>query len=184
MRVCVFCGSSPGKGEKYVEAATRLGTVLAEQGVELIYGGASVGTMGVVADAALAAGGRVQGVIPQGLWDREVAHHGLTELHVVADMHERKAKMAALSDAFITLPGGLGTFEELFEVWTWAVLGIHRKPIALLDVDGYYQRLREFVNHAVEEEFVAPEYRDLVFVEEDPLRVLKTFAERGAGQPG
>ncbi|MBP2476451.1 uncharacterized protein (TIGR00730 family) [Crossiella equi] len=180
MRVCVYCGSSPGKGGKYVEAARHLGTVLAEQGVELVYGGASVGTMGVVADAALAAGGRVQGVIPQGLWDREIAHQGLTELHLVADMHERKAKMAALSDAFIALPGGLGTFEELFEMWTWAMLGIHAKPLALLDVDGYYTKLNEFLDHARDEQFIQPRFRDLVFTESDPLRVLKTFAERGA----
>jgi len=173
----VFCGSSAGQGERYLEAARNLGRVLAEQGIGLVYGGASVGTMGAVADAALAAGGEVVGVIPRGLVDRELAHHGLTELHVVADMHERKARMASFADAFIALPGGAGTLEELFEVWTWGQLRIHTKPLALLDVDGYYQSLLRFVDHAVDQGFVRPEHRDMLIVETDPYQVLKRFAE-------
>src|SRR5215208_6565109 len=138
MRICVFCGSSPGRGDAYGAAAAGLGRLLAERGIGLVYGGASVGTMGIVADAALAAGGEVVGVIPQALVDREMAHAGLTDLRVVADMHQRKATMADLSDGFVALPGGAGTMEELFEVWTWALLGLHAKPIGLLDVNGFY----------------------------------------------
>ncbi|MCP2262212.1 hypothetical protein LX15_005946 [Streptoalloteichus tenebrarius] len=177
MRVCVFCGSSTGRGERYLAAARELGRVLAERGIGLVYGGASVGTMGAVADAALAAGGEVVGVIPRGLLDRELAHQGLTELHVVADMHERKAMMAEKSDAFVALPGGVGTLEELFEVWTWAHLGIHRKPLALLDVDGYYADLRRFVDHMVREDFLREATRDMLIVDADPVRVLERFAD-------
>ncbi|SHG34085.1 LOG family protein [Streptoalloteichus hindustanus] len=177
MRVCVFCGSSTGRGERYVAAARELGRVLAERGIGLVYGGASVGTMGEVADAVLAAGGEVVGVIPHGLVDRELSHQGLTELHVVADMHERKAMMAEKADAFIALPGGIGTLEELFEVWTWAHLGIHRKPLALLDVDGYYAHLRRFVDHMVEEDFLREATRDMLIVDADPVRVLERFAD-------
>lgn len=174
MRICVFCGSSSGRSE-YVEAARHVGTTLAERGIELVYGGAKVGTMGAVADAALAAGGRVIGVIPRGLVDREIAHKGLTELHVVADMHERKAKMAELSDGFVALPGGAGTLEELFEVWTWAQLGLHTKPVGLLDVAGYYGHLTRFVEHMVVEGFLKPPYRDMLLVDPDLLRLLDRF---------
>ncbi|SFQ19411.1 hypothetical protein SAMN05421810_105123 [Amycolatopsis arida] len=174
-RICVFCGSADGRGTGYVEAAAALGGLLAKRGIGLVYGGASVGTMSVVADAALAAGGEVYGVIPRQLVEWEVAHHGLTELRVVADMHERKATMAALSDAFLALPGGAGTLEELFEVWTWATLGLHRKPIGLVDVDGYYRGLVAFVDHMVTEGFLRPENRDLIAVDPDPAVLLDKF---------
>ena len=141
MRVCVFCGSSAGRGNAYVDAAARTGTALAHRGYGIVYGGGRVGCMGALADAALAAGGEVIGVIPEALAAREVAHRGLSELHVVGSMHERKALMAAHADAFLILPGGFGTLEELFEVVTWHQLGYHRKPVALLDVDGYFAAL-------------------------------------------
>ncbi|WP_215549847.1 TIGR00730 family Rossman fold protein [Amycolatopsis sp. CA-230715] len=176
-RICVFCGSSMGFSPLYAERAAALGTMLAERGIGLVYGGASVGTMGVVADAALAAGGEVIGVIPQHLSRVEISHAGLTELHVVADMHERKAKMAEFSDGFLALPGGAGTLEELFEIWTWAQLGLHGKPLGLVDVGGYYTRLREFVDHMVDEGFLRTQHRELLFVDEDPAVLLKAFAE-------
>ncbi len=162
LAVCVFCGSTNGRGERYAEVAAEVGRLLAERGITVVYGGGRVGTMGVVADAAMRAGGDVVGVIPEGLFDREIAHSDVTELHVVANMHERKAKMAALSDAFLVLPGGIGTLEELFEAWTWAHLGIHGKPIGLLDVDGFYQPLVQMVDHMVTEGFLKAESRDFV----------------------
>jgi uncharacterized protein (TIGR00730 family) len=161
----------------YAEQAAALGALLAARGIGLVYGGASVGTMGAVADGALAAGGEVIGVIPEHLSRVEIAHAGLTELHVVADMHERKAKMAALSDGFLALPGGAGTLEELFEVWTWAQLGLHVKPIGLVDVAGYYGPLRKFVEHMVTEGFLRPQHRDLLAVHADPAVLLDRFAE-------
>src|SRR5215207_8224445 len=160
--VCVFCGSSSGASPAYGEAARALGAHLAREGLTLVYGGASVGTMGVVADAALAAGGRVVGVIPRGLVAREIAHPGLTELVVVDSMHERKAAMADRADAFVALPGGLGTLEELFEVWTWGLLGIHAKPVALLDADGFYDPLLAFLDRAVDEGFVRAAQRAML----------------------
>jgi uncharacterized protein (TIGR00730 family) len=172
MRICVFCGSSPGRGEIYGEAAAGLGRLLAERGMGLVYGGASVGTMGIVADAALAAGGEVVGVIPQALVDREVAHAGLTDLRIVPDMHQRKATMADLSDGFVALPGGAGTMEELFEVWTWALLGLHAKPIGLLDVNGFYDPLAAMLDHMVTEGFLSTANRDLVCLESDPTLLL------------
>jgi len=175
MRICVFCGSSTGNGTRYADAATALGELLAVRGIGLVYGGAKVGTMGILADAALRAGGEVIGVIPEQLMSVEVGHEGLSELHVVADMHERKAKMAQLCDAFVALPGGAGTLEELFEVWTWAQLGIHTKPIGLLDVDGYYAPLRRFVEHMVGEGFLREQHRDLLTVGTDPAALLDTF---------
>jgi uncharacterized protein (TIGR00730 family) len=175
MRICVFCGSSDGMGTRYVETAAALGGLLARRGIGLVYGGASVGTMGVIADAALAEGGEVYGVIPEHLQRAEVAHHGLTELHVVADMHERKAKMAELSDGFFALPGGAGTLEELFEVWTWAQLGLHDKPIGLVDTDGYYQRLVSFIDHMVTEGFLRSHNRDLLAIDPDPAVLLDKF---------
>ena len=174
-RICVFCGSSMGLSPRYAQEAAALGKLLADRGIGLVYGGASVGTMGVVADAALAAGGEVIGVIPEALSSVEISHAGLSELHVVADMHERKAKMAELSDGFLALPGGAGTLEELFEVWTWAQLGLHGKPIGLVDVDGYYGKLVEFADHMVAEGFVSAGYRGLLQVDADPAKLLDAF---------
>ena len=176
MRVCVFCGSSAGNRPGYREAALALGRTLAERGAELVYGGSKVGLMGAVADAALAAGGRVIGIIPTSLRDKEIAHEGLTELYVVGSMHERKAMMADMSSGFIALPGGIGTLEELFEIWTWAQLGYHRKPVGLLDIEGYYRPLLAFLDSTVEEGFVRPEHRAMAIVETDPARLLDRFA--------
>ena len=160
MRICVFCGSSAGRRDEYRAAAVLLGELLAREGIGLVYGGAHVGLMGVLADTVLAGGGEVIGVIPESLATRELAHEGLTQLHVVASMHERKAQMAALSDAFLALPGGIGTLEELFEVWTWAQLGLHQKPCALLNVAGFYDRLSSFWNFVTEEGFLRQPVRD------------------------
>jgi uncharacterized protein (TIGR00730 family) len=161
-RVCVFCGSSPGARPEYADAARGLGTVLAERGIGLVYGGGHVGLMGAVADAVLAAGGEVTGVITRHLWDKEVGHGGLTELLVVDSMHERKLAMADRADAFIGLPGGVGTFEELFEVLTWTQLGIHHKPVGLLDVAGFYAPLLAFLDSVVEAGFVKPVHRGIL----------------------
>ena len=171
-RVCVFCGSSTGARPAYRRAAARLGAELARRGLGLVYGGGSVGLMGVVADAALAAGGEVTGVIPRGLARKELAHARLTRLRVVSSMHARKAAMADLADAFVAMPGGLGTLEELSEVLTWAQLGLHAKPCALLDVAGYWGPLIRLLDHAVEERFVRPEHRRLLLVERSPARLL------------
>jgi uncharacterized protein (TIGR00730 family) len=170
--IAVFCGSSEGVRPAYAEAATALGRAIATRGTTLIYGGASIGLMGRVADGALAAGGKVVGVIPEALSDKEVSHHGLTELHVVGSMHERKRMMAARADAFVALPGGLGTLEELFEVWTWAMLGYHGKPCSLLDVGGYYDRLAGFLDHAVSEGFVREDYRRMLIVRDEADALL------------
>lgn len=170
--VCVYCGSRPGGRPAYAEAARRFGSLLAESGVGLVTGGGRVGLMGEVADAALAAGGEAVGVIPQALVDREVAHEGMTRLHVVQTMHERKALMAGLADAFVALPGGLGTLEEISEALTWAQLGIHAKPCGLLNVGGYFDPLVRFVDHAVAEGFVRPEHRAALVVEADPAALL------------
>ncbi|HEV7646675.1 MAG TPA: TIGR00730 family Rossman fold protein [Actinophytocola sp.] len=182
MQLCVFCGSSTGTDPAYRQAAEHVGRTLAERGIGLIYGGAAVGTMGAIADAALAAGGQVTGVIPQSLVDREIAHPRLTALHVVADLHERKAKMASLADAFLALPGGAGTLEELFEVFTWAQLGLHHKPIALLDVAGYYQPMLRFLDHMAGQGFLRREYRDMLIVDTDVAGVLDRFAGHQAPQ--
>ncbi|GMQ52828.1 TIGR00730 family Rossman fold protein [Halopseudomonas aestusnigri] len=165
MRLCVFCGSSPGNKPEYLAAAQQLGTALAKAGIGLVYGGAQVGLMGAVADAALAAGGDVIGVIPRHLVERELAHEGLTTLHEVGSMHERKAMMADLSDGFIALPGGVGTFEELFEVWTWGQLGHHQKPCALFNAASYYDQLIAFLDHALTEGFMRQPYRDMLIVD-------------------
>jgi uncharacterized protein (TIGR00730 family) len=175
-RVCVFTGSSPGRRDEYHAAASDLGRELVARGIELVYGGASVGLMGAVADAVLAAGGRVTGVIPQALVAMEVAHVGLSELRVVASMHERKALMASLADGFVALPGGLGTLEEMFEILTWAQLGIHQKPVGVLDVDGYWTGLLGLLRHAAEEGFVRPEYATLLLVESRADALLERFA--------
>ncbi len=171
-RVCVYCGSSSGNDPAYGLAAHALGDVLLQHDMGLVYGGARVGLMGAVADAVLAGGGEVIGVMPQALVDKEVAHHGLSELYVVASMHERKALMAELSDGFIALPGGLGTLEEMFEVLTWAQLGFHHKPCGLLNVQGYYDGLRQFLQRACAEQFVKPEHRDMLLTEREPAALL------------
>ena len=171
-RICVFCGSRPGNRPEYVVAARRLGALLAERGIGLVYGGASVGVMGAIANAALKAGGEVIGVIPEALVSREVAHDHLTELHVVKNMHERKAMMDELTDAVIALPGGLGTFEELFEAMTWAQLGIHTKAIGLLNVHGFYGGLLTLVDHAIEQGFALPEHRGLFVAASEPDALL------------
>ncbi len=175
MRICVFCGSSNGL-DVHLEAAKLVGRTLAERGIGVVYGGAKVGTMGAVADAALAAGGEVIGVIPESLVDWEVAHQGLTEQHVVDGLHARKALMAELSDAFITLPGGVGTMEELFEVWTWAQLSLHSKPVGLLDVDGFYEHLLRFTDTMVETGFLHKRSRDVLLVDRDLPALLEKFA--------
>ena len=171
-RVCVFCGSSPGGDPLYLRVAREVGVLLAERGIGLVYGGAQVGLMGAVADGALSAGGEVIGVLPQSLVRKEVAHTGLGDLRIVGSMHERKALMADLSDGFLALPGGCGTFEEFFEVVTWAQIGIHRKPCALLNVAGYYDPLLALLHHAVAERFVRPEHLGLVLVETAPEPLL------------
>jgi uncharacterized protein (TIGR00730 family) len=165
--ICVFCGSNGGAQAAYLETAEAVGRGLAQRGVRVVYGGGKVGMMGAVADAARAAGGEVVGVIPQAIFDLEIGHTGLDDLRVVGSMHERKALMAELSDAFIALPGGIGTLEELFEVYTWAQLGIHTKPLGLLDVAGYFQPLVAFLDHAVRERFLRLEMRTLLAVSDD-----------------
>src|SRR5919199_3791597 len=175
-RVCVFCGSSPGADPAYAAAARRLAEVLVRRGIGLVYGGGSVGLMGVLADAALAAGGEVTGVIPRALQAREVGHAALPDLRVVETMHERKALMAELADGFVALPGGLGTLEEFFEVWTWAQLGIHAKPCGVLNVGGYFDPLLAFLDHAVAEGFVRDAYRAMLLVAAEPAPLLDRLA--------
>jgi len=179
-RICVFCGSKPGRDPVYAAAARALGDTLARRKLGLVYGGASVGLMGVVADAVLAAGGEAIGVLPAALAHKEIAHPGLSELRVVASMHERKAQMVELSDGFVALPGGLGTLEELFEVLTWAQLGLHAKPCGLLDAAGYWRDLERFLDHAVAERFVKERHRALVLVDDDPGRLLDAFGRHEA----
>ncbi len=171
-RLCVYCGSSFGARDAYRDAATALGALLAARGIELVYGGGRVGLMGTVADATLAAGGRVTGVIPRALMDRELGHTGLQDLRVVADMHERKLTMAGLADAFVALPGGWGTVEELTEMLTWLQLGIHRKPIGLLNVDGYFDPFLAFADRMIEERFVREEQRALLNVATTPEAIV------------
>jgi uncharacterized protein (TIGR00730 family) len=172
-RVCVFCGSSPGVRPEYRRAAEELGALLAGRGIGLVYGGAKVGIMGAVADAVLAGGGEAIGVIPTALVSKEVAHQGLTQLHVVHTMHERKALMADLSDGFVALPGGFGTFEEFCEVLTWSQLGFHPKPCGLLNVASYYAPLLALFDHGVSEGFIRPQHRALVLTETDPATLLE-----------
>lgn len=175
--VCVFCGASIGTNPAYREAAVALGQAIARRGLTLVYGGGSVGLMGAVADAAMAAGGEVIGVMPQSLIDAEIGHKGLPRLEVVDGMHARKARMAELSDAFIALPGGLGTLEELFEVWTWGQLGYHAKPLGLLDVNGFYEKLGGFLDHIVEEGFVRPQHRAMLLLGKQPDELLNAMEE-------
>jgi len=170
--VCVFCGSRPGARPEYLELAAALGRQLAARSLDLVYGGASVGLMGHMADAALAAGGRVIGVIPRSLVDRELAHRALSELHVVDTLHERKALMAARADAFVALPGGVGTLDELFEIITWRVLGLHAKPIGLLDPGDYFAPLETLLDHMVTEGFLEAQHRQLVVRAASPGEIL------------
>ena len=174
--ICVFCGSRPGVRPAYRAAAELLGKTLAERGLELVYGGGNVGLMGVVADACLAAGGKVVGVIPRALMEWEVGHEGLSRLEVVDSMHTRKARMAELADGFIALPGGLGTFEELFEILTWAQLGFHNKPTALLNVEAYYQPLIQLMDRGVGEGFMKAENRGLLLAEDNVVALLRAMA--------
>ena len=174
--VCVFCGSSPGARLDYTHAAQAMGAALAERELSLIYGGGHTGLMGVLADAVLTAGGHVTGVIPQALLDKEVAHQSLNRLIVTRSMHERKEKMADLADAFIALPGGFGTYDEFCEIVTWAQLGIHRKPIGLLNVSRFYDGLIAFFDHAVDEHFIRPQHRAMLQMSADPVQLLDLLA--------
>lgn len=173
--ICVFCGSNPGVRDGYAAAASAFGRLVAERSLTLVYGGAAVGLMGALADGALAAGGKVVGVIPQALVEREIAHPHLTELLSVKSMHERKARMADLSDGFVALPGGAGTLEELFEIWTWGQLGHHEKPVGLLDVEGFFDPLTIFLDRLSSELFMRREHREMLIVESDPARLLDRF---------
>jgi uncharacterized protein (TIGR00730 family) len=176
-RICVFCGASPGARPEYAQATTEIARLLAADGVGVVYGGGGVGLMGVLADAVIAEGGEIIGVIPRALVDREIAHRDVADMRVVGSMHERKALMAELADAFIALPGGLGTLEELFEVYTWAQLGLHRKPCALLNVEGYYDGVADFLSHAVEERFLREEHREMLMVESQPGPLIERLRE-------
>lgn len=172
-RIAVYCGSNKGVRPEYAAAAQALGTLLAREKIELVYGGGMVGLMGIVADAVLQAGGHVIGVIPEKLVIKEVVHEKLPDLRVVKDMHERKALMAQLSDGFIGLPGGYGTFEEVFEVLAWSQLGWHGKPIGLLDIGGFYSSLLSFLDHVRNEGFIRPQHRELVLVASEPAEILR-----------
>ena len=176
-RVAVYCASNDGARPMYVAAARALGTLLAQRDIGVVYGGGRTGLMGALADAALASGGEVIGVMPHGLVEREVAHRGLTALHVVDSMHERKAMIAELADAFITMPGGIGTLEEFFETWTWANLGVHRKPVGLLDVDGFWQPLVALLDQLEHEGFLRGTPRDWLVRDDDPERLLAALAQ-------
>ncbi len=177
MRICVYAGSSVGARPEYQAAAAELGSLLAHEGIGLVYGGGNIGLMGVAADAALKQGGEVIGVITEQLHGHNLSHTGLTRLEIVPTMHDRKALMAELSEAFIALPGGIGTFEELFEAWTWAQLGVHAKPVALLNAGGFYDKLAEFLDHVVEERFLKAVHRNTLVVESDPRALLKALRE-------
>jgi uncharacterized protein (TIGR00730 family) len=175
--ICVFCGSQSGGNATYEEAARSTGLAIARAGLHLIYGGGKVGLMGVLADAALSAGGQVTGVMPRALVDREIAHRGITNLRVVQTMHERKELMASLADAFIALPGGAGTLEEIFEQWTWSQLGIHNKPCGFLNVNGYFTHLFAMIEHMVSEGFLAPQFRAMLAVDTEPDALLARFRD-------
>lgn len=176
MNICVFCGSAAGRDPLYAEAAAYAGTLMAERGMTLIYGGGRTGLMGIVADSALRAGGNVMGVMPRSLAEKEIQHTGLTKLEIVDTMHERKLKMADLSDGFIALPGGIGTFEEIFEQWCWMAIGIHRKPCAFLNVNGYYDSMAAMMQHAEAEGFVRPHDRAAVLFSDSMPAILDSFA--------
>ena len=179
-RICVYCGSSPGKFRQYRDAARTLGHELASRGIALVYGGASIGVMGTIADAVLEKGGEVLGVIPVALAKREITHKGLNELFVVNSMHERKAKMADLSDGFIALPGGWGTIEEFFEMLTWAQLGLHEKPCGLLNISSYYDHLFSFLEHAFDQQFVQQEFRPMIIIDQSAGTLLDRFQNYSA----
>ena len=182
--VCVFCGSQPGARPAYLDAARELGALLARRGVAVVYGGGHVGMMGALADSALAAGGRVIGVIPEHLMRPEVAHQGLTELLVVDSMHTRKRVMASRSDAFIVLPGGYGTFEEMFEMVTWCQLQLHAKPVGLVNVDGYFDHLLAFLQHAAQQDFIRPQHRDLLLVGATAAGLLERLLQQAGVAQG
>jgi uncharacterized protein (TIGR00730 family) len=173
--ICVYCGSSPGADPLFIAGAKALGKAIAGTDRVLVYGGAKVGLMGALADSALAAGGKVIGVVPRALVEKKVAHDSLTELHVVSSMHERKGMMAELGDAFIAMPGGLGTLEEFFEMWTWAQLGLHQKPLGLLGAKDFFAPLLQFLDGLVSQRFLRPEHRQMAFVEQDPVLLLQLF---------
>lgn len=175
--ICVFCGSATGARVQYIEAARQMGRLLAEQGVELVYGGARVGLMGAMADASLKSGGRVFGVLPESLAAVEIAHAGITELRIVSSMHERKAAMAERADAFVALPGGYGTLDEIFEMLSWIQVGIHRKPCALLNVEGFFDKLLAYLDHAATEGLLRAEHRSLLIVETDPHTLFRRLCE-------
>lgn len=176
-RIAVYCGSSFGADPIYKDAATRMGETLAQANLELVYGGGKVGLMGTIADAVLAAGGQVTGIIPGALESKEIGHPGLTQLEVVADMHSRKKRMSDLADGFIAMPGGVGTMEEIFEVWTWAQLGYHHKPCAFLNINGYYDRLLGFIDQMINDGFMRPEFGQMIIVSDNPATILEAFAD-------
>jgi uncharacterized protein (TIGR00730 family) len=181
-RLCVFCGSQTGS-HVYIDAARRFGELLAQRGLGLVYGAGHIGLMGVLADAALASSGQVIGVIPKALVDKELAHRGLTTLHIVHTMHQRKAQMADLSDGFAALPGGFGTAEELFEILTWAQLGLHNKPVGLLNVAGFFDPLLAWLDHAVGEQFLKPKHRQLLLIDNDPGRLIDRLLQQQPSPP-
>jgi len=174
--ICVYCGSSPGRVDAYAVAARAFAQAIVERGIGLVYGGGGVGVMGILADEVLRLGGKAVGVMPESLVSKELAHANLTELHVTPSMHARKTLMAELADGFVALPGGIGTFEEIFEAWTWAQLGFHGKPCGLLNVAGYYDSLISFLDHAAHEAFVREDQRHMLVVEADPVALLDRFA--------
>ena len=172
-RICVFCGSSPHSNSKYFSTAQELAKLLVKNGIGLVYGGSDIGTMKVIADTVLEAGGEAVGVMPQVLVDKEIAHPGLTQLHIVQSMHERKALMAKLSDGFIALPGGIGTLEELFEILAWSLLELHKKPCGILNAHHYYEKLIDFLNHAAAEYFIKEEHHSILIMKDNPLTLLE-----------
>lgn len=174
--LCVYCGSNPGRLSEYTTQARAFAHELVQRGLGLVYGGASIGIMGVVADAVMAEGGRAIGIIPEALMKKELAHRSLTELHVVKSMHERKTMMAEKADGFVALPGGVGTLEEFFETWTWAQLGLHQKPCGLLNIAGYYDKLAAFLDHTVEEAFMQLQHRSMLIIEDNPAVLLERYA--------
>jgi uncharacterized protein (TIGR00730 family) len=176
-KICVFCGSNSGTNPAYAAAALKLGQLVAARGSTLVYGGAKAGLMGIIADAALAGGGQVIGVIPRGVIPKEIAHAGLTELRTVASMHERKALMEQLSDAFVAMPGGFGTLDEFFEILTWAQLGLHRKPCGIYNVNGYYDRLLAMLDHSMQEGLLKPQHRRLIVADDNPEALLTHLAD-------
>lgn len=184
LRICVFCGSQLGADQRYQDAAMALGTLMAQRGYGLVYGGGHIGLMGVIADAVLRHGGEVIGVIPESMVARELAHSGVTQLHVVASMHARKTRMAELANAFIAMPGGYGTFEELFEIITWAQLQLHNKPIGLLNVAGYFEALLACINHAIHEGFIKLEHQQLAVAATTPVGLLDMLAPTIPSTPG